>query len=123
MSITTISHLSTAIDTAVAYGTRAYMMASEVFTISAILWCLNFMANMVEKTYIAGEKVGEFYYTYLHEALMTISYKTIITTVSVVAWLAGYATYVYKNRKEYYNMMNEMRNYIGEAFTYRYQVA
>ena len=122
MNIQTISHLSTAVDTAVAYGTRAYMMASEVFTISAILWCLNFMANMVEKTYIAGEKVGEFYFTYLHETLMSILYKTIILTVSVVAWLAGYATYVYKNRELYINKMNDIRNYIGEAFTYRYQV-
>ena len=123
MNIQTISHISTALDTAVAYGTRAYMMASEVFTVTAILWMLNFMANMVEKTYIAGNKVGEFYFTYLHEGLMSILYKTIITTVSVVAWLAGYATYVYKNREAYYNMMNEVRNYIGEAFTYRYQVA
>ena len=123
MNIQTISHLSTAVDTAVAYGTRAYMMASEVFTITAMMWCLNFMANMVEKTYVAGEKVGEFYYTYLHEGLMEISYKTIITTVSVVAWLAGYATYVYKNRKAYYKMMNEIRNNISEAFTYRYVVA
>ena len=123
MNIQTISHISTAVDTAVAYGTRAYMMASEVFTISAILWCLNFMANMVEKTYVAGEKVGEFYFAYLHEGLMEISYKTIILTVSVVAWLAGYATYVYKNRKAYYKMMNEVREYISESFTYRYQVA
>ncbi len=120
MNINTISHASAAIDTAVAYGARAYAVASEVFTISAMLWCLNFMANMVEKTYVAGTKVGEFYFTYLHEGLMEILYKTIITTVSVLAWLAGYANYVYRHRDAYIAKMNDLRNYIGEAFTYRY---
>ena len=123
MNINTISHASAAIDTAVAYGARAYAVASEVFTVSAILWCLNFMANMVEKTYVAGTKVGEFYFTYLHEGLMTILYKTIITTVSVVAWLAGYATYVYTHRGAYIAKLNDLRNYIGEAFTYRNEFA
>ena len=120
MNINTISHASAAIDTAVAYGAKAYTMASEVFTISAMLWCLNFMANMVEKTYVAGTKVGEFYFTYLHEGLMEVLYKTIITTVSVLAWLAGYANYVYRHRDAYIAKLNEFRNYISEAFTYRY---
>ena len=123
MNINTISHASAAIDTAVAYGARAYAVASEVFTVSAILWCLNFMANMVEKTYIAGTKVGEFYFTYLHETLMTVSYRAIILTVSVLAWMAGYANYVYRHRDAYIAKLNEVRDYISEAFTYRYAVA
>ena len=120
MNLNTIGYATTAIDTAVAYGAKAYAVASEVFTISAMLWCLNLMANMVEKTYVAGTKVGEFYYTYLHETLMSVGYKTIITTVSVVAWLAGYATYVYKNRDAYYAKLDELREYLSEPFTYRY---
>ena len=120
MNLSAIGYATTALDTAVAYGAKAYAIASEVFTISAMLWCLNFMANMVEKTYVAGTKVGEFYFTYLHEGLMEILYKTIITTVSVVAWLAGYATYVYKHRAAYFAKVEELRELISEAFTYRY---
>lgn len=38
-----------AIETITIWGTKAYAFGSEIFTISAILWCLNFMGNMIQK--------------------------------------------------------------------------
>ena len=122
MSITTLAHATTVIDSVVAYGARAYMMASEVFTISAILWCLNFMANLIEKTYKFGKMVGAFYYEFMHEALMKVAYKSLITTIVIVAWLAGFATYVWKNREVYISKLNDIRDIVSEAFTYRNEV-
>ena len=122
MSITTLAHATTVIDSVVAYGARAYMMASEVFTISAILWCLNFMANLIEKTYKFGKMVGAFYYEFMHEALMKMAYKSLITTIVIVAWLAGFATYVWKNREVYISKLNDVRDIVSEAFTYRNEV-
>ena len=122
MSITTLAHATTVIDSVVAYGARAYMMASEVFTISAILWCLNFMANLIEKTYKFGKMIGAFYYEFMHEALMKMAYKSLITTIVIVAWLAGFATYVWKNREVYVSKLNDIRDTVSEAFTYRNEV-
>ena len=119
MNINTIAHASTAIDTVVAYGAKAYTVASEVFTISAIMWCLNFMANMIEKTYTAGTVVGDFYFTHIHEWLMSTLYTLLITTVSVIAWTAGYLTYVYKHKHVYAAKLNELRDTVSAAFTYQ----
>ena len=119
MNINTLTHASAALDTAVAYGAKAYAVASEVFTISAIMWCLNFMANMIEKTYTAGNVVGNFYFTHIHDGLMSTLYTLLIATVSVIAWTAGYLTYVYRHKHVYAAKLNELRDTISAAFTYQ----
>ena len=118
MTITAISHAAAAIETATAYGTRLYMMASEVFTISAILWCLNFMANMVEKTYNAGRTVGAFYFAHLHDYVIA-SIKYIIAFAIFAAQLVYEgAQYIYTNRNDILAKLNTYRHAIGKLFIY-----
>jgi hypothetical protein len=119
MTITAISHAAAAIETVTAYGARIYMMASEVFTISAILWCLNFLAGMVEKTYNAGRTVGAFYFAHLHDYVMASS-KHIIAMVILLSMLTYEgAQYLYLNRREIVAKLNDLRNAIGQQFAYQ----
>ena len=118
MTINTIAHATAALETATAYGARIYMMASEVFTISAILWTLNFMAGMVEKTYTAGRTVGSFYFANLHQFVIA-SCKHIIAFVILAAQLVYEgAQIVYTNRREIVAKLNDYRNAIGQQFAY-----
>ena len=46
--------------------TRVYSTASEIITVLLVLWCLNFIAGMIQKTYATGQAFGRFYRNYLH---------------------------------------------------------
>ena len=59
----------------------------------------------------------------IHEWLMSTLYTLLITTVSVIAWTAGYLTYVYKHRGDYAAKVNELRDTVSSAFTYQYVAA
>jgi hypothetical protein len=118
MTINAIAQATTIIETATAYGARVYMMASEVFTISAILWCLNFMSNMVQKTYTAGRAVGAFYFAYLHQHVITNSKRLIALLLTLANYAYQGAQYVYTHRSEILAKANDYRNLIGEQFIY-----
>ena len=45
---------------------RIYSTTSEIITILLILWCLNFIAGLIQKTFASGQAFGRFYYAYLH---------------------------------------------------------
>ena len=46
--------------------TRVYSTASEIITVLLVLWCLNFIAGMIQRTYAIGQAFGRFYRNYLH---------------------------------------------------------
>ncbi len=118
MTITAISHAAAAIETATVYGTRIYMMASEVFTISAILWTLNFMAGLVEKTYNAGRTIGAFYFANLHDYVITAIRHIIAFAIFISQLVYEGAQYVYTNRNDILAQLNTYRHNIGKLFTY-----
>jgi len=100
------------------WGTRVYALGSEIFTISAILWCLNFMANMTQKIYEFGYAFGQFYREYIHSHL-----KSFVIRVIALAILLSQLTYegvqvVYNNRHEILDNVNNIRNKVGSYFVY-----
>ena len=105
--------------------TRVAVFTSEMFTITAILWTLNFLGDLIRKlvqftvaVYVAGQMCGQFYFTHLHEYVLEYSYKAIILTTKVLAYSAGRCVYVYNNRHQYLQQLNHIRNMIGSQFVY-----
>ena len=109
------------------FAGRSYLVLSEVFTISAILWGVKLTSDILEKvykaaiaTYVAGTMVGEFYFTHLHESLMTFLYNVIIQTTKVIAYCVGFCVYVYRNRDTYLSELDRLRDTVSRQFVYAY---
>ena len=47
--------------------TKVYSTASVVITVLVVLWCLNFIAGLIQRTYMTGRAFGHFYRHYLHK--------------------------------------------------------
>jgi hypothetical protein len=106
------------VEVAIAYGTKVYAIGSEIFSITAILWVLNFLANSIQKVYNAGFVVGKFYRTYLHKhcKIATIRIISALIFISILAFEG--AVIVYKNRHKILPAINNIRNSIGAQFAY-----
>ena len=114
-------HLSPAIEaleTVLNYGTKVYMFASEIFTVSALLWCLNMLATGIEKTYNAGYAFGKFYRAYLHSYVKLAVIHIIAAVIFVSICFYEGCKVVYKNRNEILPTLNIIRNQIGRGFVY-----
>ena len=53
--------------------TRVYSTASEIITVLLVLWCLNFIAGMIQKTFATGQAFGRFYRNHLHGFLRKLT--------------------------------------------------
>ena len=100
------------------WGTRLYMLGSEIFTVTAILWCLNFLGNAIQKTFQFGYAFGKFYRRWMHSHL-----KSFVIRVIALVILLGQLTYegaqiVYNNRREIVQSVNTFRHNVGSYFVY-----
>ena len=100
------------------WSTRVYAIGSEIFTVSAILWCLNFMANMTKNVFEFGYAFGKFYRRYLHSHL-----KSLIIRIIALVILLGQLTFegaqvLYNNRQNILENANNIRNRVGSYFVY-----
>ena len=114
-------HLSPAIEaleTVLNYGTKVYMFASEIFTVSALLWCLNMLATGIQKTYAAGYAFGKFYRAYLHSYVKLAFVHVIAAVIFVSICFYEGCKVVYRNRHEILPTLNDIRNQIGRQFVY-----
>jgi len=102
------------IETATVWGAKIYAVASEVFTISALLWTLNFLAASIEKVYSAGYHFGRFYRGFLHQYVV----KLIAAIIFVCILAYEGAVIVYNNRSKIVPTLNDFRELIGKQFVY-----
>ena len=107
-----------ALETVTVWGTRLYMLGSEIFTVTAILWCLNFLGNAIQKTFQFGYAFGKFYRRWMHSHL-----KSFVIRVIALVILLGQLTYegaqvVYNNRREIVQSVNTFRHAVGKQFVY-----
>ena len=107
-----------AIETITLWGTRVYAIGSEIFTITAILWCLNFMGNMIQKTFEFGYAFGEFYRKYAHSHLKSTAIRVIALLILLGQLTFEGAQVVYNNRREILENANNFRNKVGSYFVY-----
>ena len=107
-----------ALETITIWGARVYALGSEIFTVTAILWCLNFVANLTQKCYEFGYSFGKFYRSYLHTNLKSFVLGSIAVAIIVGDCFIEGCKVVYKNRKEIIEQINTIRNTIGQQFVY-----
>lgn len=96
----TTLHILSHVDTIITAAMRIYALGGELFSITAILLCVNFMANLVRHTYNAGYQVGKFYRRHLHRPLkwLLIHAIALIILLTQLAWEG--AVVIYNNREE-----------------------
>ena len=114
-------HLAPAIEvleSVTLWGTRVYALGSEIFTVTAMLWCLNFMANLTQKIYEFGYATGKFYRRYLHTNLKTFVIGVIALSILLGQYFIEGCKVVYNNRNEILKNANNIRNAVGYQFTY-----
>ena len=107
-----------ALETITLWGARVYALGSEIFTITAILWCLNFLGNAIQKTFQFGYAFGKFYRRWMHSHL-----KSFVIRVIALVILLGQLTFegaqvIYNNRREILESVNNVRNSVGQQFAY-----
>ena len=107
-----------ALETITLWGARVYALGSEIFTITAILWCLNFLGNAIQKTFQFGYAFGKFYRRWMHSHL-----KSFVIRVIALVILLGQLTFegaqvIYNNRREILKFVNTFRNSVGQQFAY-----
>jgi len=107
-----------ALETITLWGARVYALGSEIFTITAILWCLNFLGNAIQKTFQFGYAFGKFYRRWMHSHL-----KSFVIRVIALVILLGQLTFegaqvIYNNRREILEFVNTFRHSVGSHFVY-----
>ena len=55
--------------------TRVYSTASGVITVLVVLWLLNFVAGLIQRTYSIGKAFGNFYRSYLQRYIASFLSK------------------------------------------------
>jgi hypothetical protein len=114
-------HISPAIEVlenVTLWGARVYAIGSEIFTVSAILWCLNFMANMTKNVFEFGYAFGKFYRRYLHTHLKSLIIRIIALAIVLGEYTWTGAQVIYNNRREILETVNNIRNNVGSYFVY-----
>ena len=107
-----------ALETITLWGARVYALGSEIFTITAILWCLNFLGNAIQKTFQFGHAFGKFYRRWMHSHL-----KSFVIRIIALVILLGQLTFegaqvIYNNRREILEFVNNIRHSVGYQFVY-----
>ena len=87
---------------------------------TGILFCLNFMANLVRHTYNAGYQVGKFYRRHLHKPLrwLIVHAIALIILFTQLAWEG--AVVVYNNHQKIYDACAYSWHQLERQFTYEY---
>ena len=100
------------------WSARVYAIGSEIFTITAILWCLNFMGNMIQKTFQFGYAFGKFYRRYIHSHLKSFVVRAIALAIVLGQLTFEGAQVIYNNRREILESVNTFRHNVGSYFVY-----
>ena len=114
----TTLHILSHLDSFITAAVRLYAIGGEIFSITAILLVLNFMANMIRHTYQVGYAFGKFYRRYLHKPLkwLVVHAIALIILLTQLAWEG--AVVIYKNRKEIVASIKDGIETINQLFTY-----
>ena len=114
-------HLAPAIEvleSVTIWGARVYAIGSEIFTVTAILWCLNFLGTMIQKTFEFGYAFGKFYRRYVHSHLKSFVVRVIALAIVLGQLTFEGAQFVITNRHDIVESANIFRNRVGSYFVY-----
>jgi len=112
--MTTI-HLLAHLEPLLTAAARFYAVAGELFSITAILWCLRLMSDLAETSYRAGVIAGKFYKRHLH--------RWVVRAIAFY-WLGCVLTFqglrwCYEHRAELMATLNNWREQVSQLFIYQ----
>ena len=114
-------HLAPAIEvleSVTLWSARVYAIGSEIFTITAILWCLNFLGTMIQTVFGFGYAFGKFYRRYVHSHLKSLTIRVIALVILLGQLTFEGAQVLYNNRREILENVNIFRDTVGSYFVY-----
>ena len=117
-------HALTLLEEGMAGVLQLWSVMQEAAFMASIIWFLNQIVHLAGKTYQAGRVVGKFYFDYCHEYVVTAS-RWLWTEGTKYLGLLCYLIYlgarvIYENRREILEKIEEYRETVSQAFTYRY---
>lgn len=114
----TTFHILSHVDTFITAALRIYALGGELFSITAILLCVNFLSNCIKNTYEAGYAFGKFYRNHLHRPLkwLVVHLITLIILLTQLAWEG--AVVIYNNREEIRAAIHKAWKTFERAFIY-----
>lgn len=114
----TTFHILSHLDNFITAALRIYALGGELFSITAILLCVNFLSNCIKNTYEAGYAFGKFYRAHLHRPLkwLIIHLITLIILLTQLAWEG--AVVIYNNREEIRASIKSAWRTFEKAFIY-----
>ncbi len=56
---------------------KFYSTTSQLIGIVLILWCINLLIGLIQRTYSTGKALGRFYHSYLHKYIRSMSFTLI----------------------------------------------
>ena len=74
--------------------TRVFSTMSGVIGVILVLWVLNFIAGLIQKTYSIGKIFGSFYRNYLHKSFKTL----VVKILSIFRFRRSQSTAWYLNK-------------------------
>ena len=77
----TTLHSLHVLENLISTAAKIYAIGGEIFTVTAILWALNLLANLVQKVYKTGQAVGYIYYRFIKPVLAMINWREVAVTV------------------------------------------
>ena len=118
IKLMTTLHILSHLDSFITAAMRIYALGSELFSITAILFCVNFVANMIRHTYQVGYAFGKFYRNHLHRPLkwLIVHLITLIILLTQLAWEG--AVIIYNNREEIRASIKSAWRTFEKAFIY-----
>ena len=96
----TTFHILSHVDTIITAAMRIYAVGSELFSITALLLCVNFLSNCIKNTYEAGYAFGKFYRRHLHRPLKWLIVHAIALIILLTQLACEGAVVIYNNREE-----------------------
>ena len=100
------------------WSARVYAIGSEIFTVTAILWCLNFLGTMIQTVFGFGYTFGKFYRRYVHSHLKSFVVRAIALIILLGQLTFEGAQVLYNNRREILENANTFRDTVGSYFVY-----
>ena len=99
------------------WSARVYAIGSEIFTVTAILWCLNFLGNMIQ-SFQFGYAFGKFYRLSYRSLLKSFAIRVIALAIVLGQLTFEGAQVIYNNRREILENVNIFRDTVGSYFVY-----
>ena len=117
-------HTLTLLEEGFAGAVQLWTVMQEAAFMASIIWFLNQIVHLAGKTFQAGRIVGKYYFDHCHEYVV-IAARWLWTKGTKYLGLLCYLIYlgarwIYENRREIYEKVEEYRETISQAFTYRY---